>query len=430
MYGPPPDPLQQYAPTGMWGAWEAWLGVFLVGVLICVLAKPKRPFLFVLGATTALTTPVAWFFPTYVWGAFPTIDKAGSLLFYLDGVHLRGWDPTDPAVKLIGVHMGHLWIVSFFDLFLEPFAAFNAQAFLNVVLGWYCAYLFLHEASGHRDASLLLAAPFGLGLHVFRDINWYTVEKSAVYWIPLFAWALLRAHRRGGRWIGVAALVYAGATFTNVYWGILGAGMGAVALFARSRNVALAVAASALAGLPLFAYQLLLSRAPGALGGADPQLFLTERAALDVFELWPPRWNRLEAWRALDLVALVLAATGLRRDWRIALAALPFFVLSLGPEHNPLYMALFHWVPGFWRFAKPETFFHVAWLAALCMAARTLAARNARPGAIRALAALMLAGWLISVRTHPVYPRFTRYVDLTLSEGWQRTLPRSGTLPR
>lgn len=428
MYGPPPDPQQVYAPTGIWGAWPAWLACVVIGVALATWARPKRPFLFVLGATIALTTPFAWFFPTHVWGAFPTIDKAGSLLFYLDGVHRRLFDPSDPALRLIGVHVGHLWVTALFDVFLRPFAAFNLQAFLNLVLGWYCAFLLLREASGDRDAALLLGFPFGLGLHLLRDVNWYTVEKSSVFWLPLYAWALLLAHRRGGRWIGIAALVYVGATFNNLYWGVLGAGMGAVALFARSRDVTLAVGASALAALPLFALQFLLFRGPDTLGGADPQLFLTQRAALDVVELWPPKWNRLEAWRALDLVAVGLGLAGLRRDWKIALAALPFFVLSLGPAHNPLYMALFEAVPGFWRFAKPETFFHVAWLALLVMAARSLAGRPR--STLRWLAALMVTGWILSVRTHPVYPRFTMYVDLELAEGWQRMLPGSGRMPR
>ena len=37
-------------------------------------------------------------FDTWVYGSYPTIDKAGSMVFYLDGVHLRML--TDPAASL------------------------------------------------------------------------------------------------------------------------------------------------------------------------------------------------------------------------------------------------------------------------------------------------------------------------------------------
>ena len=419
MYGPPPDPRQVFAPTGPVVAWEAWLACLVVGVAIAVVARPKRPFLFVVGSVIALTTPLAWFLPTYVWGAYPTIDKSGSLLFYLDGVHRRLFDVNDPAMRLIGVHVGHLWSVAALDLVLEPFAAFNARALINVVLGWYCAYLLLREMTGNREVALLLGAPWGLGLHVMRDINWYTVEKSAVFWLPLYAWALLRA-RRGGRWIVVAALVYVATCFDNLYFGVVAAMIGGFALLSRDRNVTLAVVASAVAALPLLGLQWRLMHGPGTLG--DPETFLSQRAALDVFSLSPPRWNRLEAWRALNLVALALAAVGLRRDLRLAAAALFFALLSLGPA-SPLYSALVTVVPGLWRIAKPETFFFGAWLALLCIAARQLTRMAPSPRTLAVLALLLVFGWGISVRTHPVYPRLTRFVADDLSEDWQRSVP-------
>ncbi|MFZ5476339.1 MAG: hypothetical protein ACOZNI_06135 [Myxococcota bacterium] len=423
MYGPPPDPRQALAPTGPVEAWYAWVACVVVGLAIALIARPRRPFLFVLGMTIALTTPFAWFLPTYVYGAFPTTDKAGSLLFYLQGVHRHVLDAGDPAVKLIGVHVGHLWVTAFFDLFLQPFAAMNAQGLCNLVLNWWCAFLLLRELSGNRDASLLFGGVFGLGLHVFRDLNWYTIEKSGVYWLPLFAFALARAHR-DRRFVGVAAAVYLGGAFYNLYWGVLNAAVGALALLYPSRNVRLAVLAGALAGLPLVALQLRVMQGPDALG--DPETFLTQRAALDVFEVWPPRWNRLEAWRALDLVALGLAAWGTPKNLRLAGVAAVSFVLSLGPQ-TPVYTTLVSVVPGLWRFAKPETFFHLTWLALLAIAARTA---PASPGKLRVLAALMVAGWLASVRTHPVYPRFTQPVEVKLAPDWQRSGPKPGTLGR
>ena len=80
------------------------------------------------------------------------IDKAGSLLFYLDGVHqrmlLHPWlSPGDPAARLIGVHVGHLWITEIFDLVYSPVGAFNAQALLYPALAWYGAWLLLRDLS-------------------------------------------------------------------------------------------------------------------------------------------------------------------------------------------------------------------------------------------------------------------------------------------
>ncbi|MDP2306601.1 MAG: hypothetical protein Q8P18_11320 [Pseudomonadota bacterium] len=423
MYGPPPDPRQVYAPTGIASEPGAWLACLLIGLVLAWAAGTKRPFLFIVGCTLALTTPFGAFATTYVWGQFPTIDKAGSLLFYLDGVMWRFWDPTDPAIRLIGVHVGHLWITGLFDLLVSSTAAFNLQAFLNLVLGWYCAWLLLNELSGDREVSLVFAFPFGMGLHLFRDINWYTIEKSGVYWVPLYAWALVKAYREGGRWVGIAALIYVATLFYNFYLGVLCAGIGAMALLTRKREVWLAVGASALAALPLVALQLLAMRGDGALG--DPETFLTQRAALDIFELWPPKWNRLEAWRALNVVALALAAVGFtrRKNLWIGGVALAFFLLALGPAHNPVYRLLFELVPGFWRIAKPETFFHVTWLALLAVAARVAAdARPSRP-AVAMVGLLFALSWAISIRTHPVYPRFTQPLELTLSEDWERALP-------
>jgi hypothetical protein len=422
MYGPPPDPRQQLAPTSFAEAWPAWVACVVVGVAIAWMSGTRRPLGFIVGTIVALTTPFAWFLPTYVYGAFPTIDKAGSLLFYLDGVQWRFWDASDPAVRLIGVHVGHLWVVALFDLVLQSFAAFNAEAGLHLVLGWYCAYLLLDELTGDREVSLLLGAPFGLGLHLFRDINWYTVEKTSVFWLPLYAWALVRAHRRGGRWIALSALIFVGTCLDNLYFGILAAGMGAVALLSGSRRVALAVVASAVASLPIFGMQMRLLHGDAALG--DPQLFLTQRAALDTFDLWPPKWNRLEALRALNVVAIGLALRGARRDWRLAAVAAVFFVLALGPTHNPVYMLLFEVVPGFWRIAKPETFFEVTWLATLCIAARELARLKPARAMLGLLGAVFVVGWVLSVRTHPVFPVFTRYVPMELSGQWERALPK------
>lgn len=428
-YGPPPDPREVLAPTAFADAPGAWIACVVLGVALAAWARDRRPLLFVLGATVALTTPLAWFLPTYVYGAFPTIDKAGSLLFYLDGVHTRLLE-DDPAVRLIGVHLGHLWVTALFDLWLEPFAAMNAHGLLNLVLGWWAAARLVEAVTGDRRVGLLLGFPFGLGLHQFRDLNWYTIEKSGVAGLALYLWALWAARGGDRRAVGLAAAVGGASFFYNVYLGLLCALAGGMALAWRERRSAAAVGLTALAMLPMVALQWRLMHGEGAL--ASPERFVAERAALDVVELWPPRWNRLEAWRALDLVALGLAGFGV---WRRAgrwwgLVALVATAISLGPQGNPLYAALLAAVPGFWRVAKPEVFFHLAWLALLVAAGVELTARRVRPLTLLLLAAVFVAGWIAGVRTHPVYPRFTQPLPLTLAPDWEQALPPRDTEPR
>ena len=115
-----------------------------------------------------------------------------------------------------------------------------------------------------------------------------------------------------------------------------------------------------------------------------------------------------------------------RRLGRLALGGGVTSLLALGPTHNPVYLGLFEVVPGFWRIAKPETFFHVTWLALLVVAARRLADTQPSRRALVALASLFALGWIVSVRTHPVYPRFTMPLPLTLSDHWQQEVSTHG----
>lgn len=445
MYGPPPDPQQILAPAGFTDTPFAWLACIAAGILLAWWAGPRRPQLFVSGCVIALTTPFAALLPWYVYGAFPTIDKAGSLLFYLDGVHTRLFDPEDPALRLIGVHVGHLWITAFFDLFLEPFAAMNAQGLLNLILSWWAAARFIEalvrarvpdaSAASPRIIGLLLGFPFGMGLHQLRDLNWYTIEKTSLYVLPLYAWSLLAVETRPSRLGTVLPAVAAfAAFFINIYLGVLCALYGGytllVTLRTRARPLHIALLLSALAPLPLLALQWRLMHGAGSLG--TPELFLTERASLDVFTLWPPAWNRLEAWRALNIPGLFLVIVGVKRrdTWRwLGLAGLTF-LLALGPVDNPLYRLLFDVVPGFWRVARPETFFHLTWLALLGAAGLTLAHLRPSPRTLAVLAAFFVLGWLVGVRTHPVFPQFTLPVTVHLAPDWRRSVPGADSLPR
>jgi hypothetical protein len=195
----------------------------------------------------------------------------------------------------------------------------------------------------------------------------------------------------------------------------------------------LTAGACALALLPLVAVQALLLQDAGAL--ADPQRFLWERAALDVLSLWPPRWYHLELWRVLNLPLMLLGAWGLwlHRDrpearWGAAVVLL-LGLLSIGPMllgargagvPNPLFMAAWKLIPGFWRIARPEFMFEGAWLVLLASAALTL--QRWRPGwkVLLVMQIAMLAGWAWGVRGHPAYPGFTEPVEVELSEGWQQ----------
>ena len=188
MYGPPADPRQRIAPVEIFDAPEAYVFCILLGIAVSLAALWRAPNVrvraafFILGQSILLTAPLAAFLDTWMYGSYPTIDKAGSMVFYLDGVHLRMVSSPiaslhDPAARLIGVHVGHLWVTELFDLFLSPMGAFNAQAFFYPALGWYCAWLLFDEVTEKPRVSMLMAFPFGMGLHVFRDLNWYTIEK-------------------------------------------------------------------------------------------------------------------------------------------------------------------------------------------------------------------------------------------------------------
>ena len=98
------------------------------------------------------------------------------------------------------------------------------------------------------------------------------------------------------------------------------------------------------------------------------------------------------------------------------------FLLSLGPQlaegvWNPLYMGIRAVVPGFWRVAKPEVFFEGTYLCLLASAGMAL--RRPLP---RWLYLPLVVGWLLVVRSHPVYPGFTEYQEWTLDPNWEEHL--------
>lgn len=454
MYGPPPDPAE--LPIDL----AAHPGLILVCVLLGLgitglVAQRKLPvwgraIAFMVGQVVMLTAPLTLTLGRWVYGSWPTIDKTGSLQFYLDGAHTRLYahpleSLSDPAVRLIGVHIGHHWLTAVFDLVLPPFGALNASGLFYVLLAWGGCALFaweLQDPDRTRDrrmwVALLAGAPFGLGLHVFRDLNWYTIEKVAVGLLALFAWACLRASRER-RWVALPALIFAVTALTNLYLAMV-AGVGLFSVWAVTvageRSLSRPVLHLAVAGvlclaaaMPIAAYQaVLLDGLCGQL--ADPEAYLHQRAALDNFSLWPLAWNRLEVWRALNLPLIAAAVWGAVRSpvaRALVVAALPLFGLALGPflfegVENPVYMGLRAVAPGFWRVATPEVFFEGSYVlllgasaVGLNLALDRVQALSRRPWLLWGVAAL---GWLLLVRTHPAFPGFTEFVDVPLDADW------------
>lgn len=463
-YGPAPSPQQIDVAASPGDLPEAWAVTIAVGLAITALAWPlrRRPALAAgiaaLGQTVALTAPLLVLLPRAVYGDWPTIDKQGSLLFYLEGVHrhmaAHPFDLADYApARLIGLHVGHLWVTEAFDLFLEPFAAMNAQGLLYLVLAWWCAWGFLKTVGGDARVAFALAFPYALGLHTFRDLDGYTVEKAAIFALPLYGTCWLRTVREGGGWRWLAAGVVLLATLLNLYLGLVitlaaavATGMLLIGGISRARHAgkplrsALAARSSswlagsyAVTGLMLVPIALVqASLLTGGRSLASPECFLWQRAALDVVTLWPPAWNRLEPWAALNPLALALALWGLGRAREPLVAGLltlgaSMAAISLGPElapgvTNPVYMALWHALPFFWRIAKPEVFFFVTWLCLLAIAAWRWS--EARPSAPQVALgyALMVVVWVATVRVHPAYPGFTAYQASKLAPGWEARL--------
>ena len=394
----------------------------------------------------------AWF------GAFPTIDKEGSLLFFLDGVHRRLYlnplqAPMDDAIRLIGVHAGHLWVTELFATVLTPMGAFNLQWLASAALAWWAASwaiaTILDErpqlAEARMDLATFAAAfPFAMGLHFFRDLDVTTVEKGGVAFVALFVGCWFRATREGGRWHLVLAFCYCLMALYNLYFAMACAAFGALhgctRLLGHSRpalrHLGFAVLACALPGVLIAGAQLFIQAGGPAV--ASPERFLWERAALDGVTLWPPEWNRLEAWRACNPVAVLVAAWGgctLRGTRRLRaglfIGAMLLFV-SIGPVllpspaldaprlTNPVYMALHHVVPGFWRVAKPEVFFQPVWLLVLAASAaglRSLLHRNRTLGWF--MVTLIFAAWWPLVRSHRDFPGLSAPIESQLNPAWR-----------
>jgi hypothetical protein len=120
------------------------------------------------------------------------------------------------------VHLGHLWLVAALDLLGSTTAAFNGMALLSPALAWFAAFLLLRDLCGEPRVAMVLSFAWGTGLHVFRDLIWYTIEKAAIFGAGTIvaisaptSLAVKRARELGVTLIAVArrdaAIVFAGA---------------------------------------------------------------------------------------------------------------------------------------------------------------------------------------------------------------------------
>jgi hypothetical protein len=190
----------------------------------------------------------------------------------------------------------------------------------------------------------------------------------------------------------------------------------------------------ALMALPLAALQfaLMQNAAP-----SDPQLYLEQRAALDILSLSDLHWNRLPLWRVVELMAFCYGIAAVIKYWSaplvrlLAMVAAGLLLLSLGPNitptiQNPLFMAIWHVVPGFWRVAKPEVFFYGTWLLVLCCSSYGLSRSSIFCTVSKRMQVTIycvtLVWWIFAVRNHEVFPGFSTPLESELGEVWRARL--------
>jgi hypothetical protein len=410
-----------------------------------------------IGTLILITSP--WFVTLHkaIIGAYPTIDKEGSLLFFEHGVHhLWFTTPEMPleqtGLTLIGIHAGHLWITEFFHIFVPSFVAFNLQMMLHLglnvlsVLFWVDGWESIKEKEWQK---WIVAILIGAQLHVFRDIHWYTIEKSALFPIFVFWGVLLRFYKADDNthskihwaWLPIS---YGFAGMYNFYWAIL-------------------LPFVSLAYVDLRIFQTTSKRLKGLIGCMGIGLFMgwiqlsiqstehyfadvtafQQRAGLDIFNVSTLDWNRMGFWKPLNplligMGLMVLVRTPfyfkkstdhnetddnqmgthvttttntLLSEW-IPLMGVGILttLLAMGPNNslpfgNPVY-EVFQWLPGMWRFAKPEIFLLVPY----AILARAALNKDWKTWVWIAVVSIYVLGLYLS----PAFPYTTEFVKGSL----------------
>ena len=370
--GPPPDPKQVLIePTSSAYFYSCLLGIVLLGLTWFRALEKFKIVLYCCAIICIATAPLIGMTLEGWIGAYPTIDKQGSVFFFEQGVHkMIIFNPIDAlnhrGVQLIGFHMGHLWITEIFALFVNSNVAFNLHMVLNLGLNVGMTYLLISRVKNDTQA-LIFSTIFGLGIHTILDIQWYTIEKSSLYCLPIF-WMALK-----NRWSPrVLGLTFFSICFINLYFGMI------CALFAPlylgiEKKFLRKYFALFIAGVLVAAGQIWLTQKAPTL--ATPEEYLTMRAAQDCFSLGELKWARIPMLLAINPIALSLGIyAAVQKNWNKELTcAAVFFFLSLGPNFvwnipNPMYL-LWTKIPMLWRFSEPEIFFHITYLVLLKNAA-------------------------------------------------------------
>ena len=388
------------------------------------------------GILTLLTAP--WLGSLYkaVIGAYPTVDKEGSLLFFEHGVHHlwftnSAMDLQDTGLPLIGIHIGHLLPTEILSWFVPTFVAFNIQSVLHLFAN-ILAFLFLADSYSSLQSKewekWIVAIVIGAQLHVFRDIHWYTIEKSALFPIFIFWGVLKRQRTLSPIWL---PFVYFLAGLYNFYWAILCPLLVITEVPTHIQpSIALKKTSKALVGCLIVG--LLLGFGQMSLQVEQYQFATTEafskRAALDVFSLSSLDWNRMGLWRPLNPIVVLLGGWSLLKIYRTAdravengpktrqmvlglmLCGALSVLLSMGPMltdslPNPLYQ-LFSMLPGMWRFAKPEIFMLIGYT--------ILGVGMLYKEWPRWVWGITVALYLLGLYTSPAFPYLTIFIDSSL----------------
>ena len=368
--GPPVDPKQVNISYPIYTWIIAVVPVIFITVVLMRTKKNVYRELLLVGLVFFITT-----FPLFgmcfvtdsIIGAYPTIDKEGSLFFYRQGVHIEALlHPIEAmhnrGVQLIGFHIGHHWITQFFDLFFPVNIAYNFHVLCNFLLStismW--ALLFFQNSDSSKAWTRIgFAILFGCGVHSYVDAHWYTIEKSALYILPTFYLCLV--YIKKPLWTGI---VFFMSAYINLYFAIIG-GMLSLIYFSFHQDQWRQSIGIFGTGIIVLIYQGMLMNY--STSTATPEMYLEQRARFDSLHLFDFDWARIPLYLVVNPILLWFGfRSPNKRQWEIV-AIILFFILSLGPYlytniANPIYMIFATKIPFMWRFSEPEIFFHLCLL--------------------------------------------------------------------
>jgi hypothetical protein len=294
-------------------------------------------------------------------------DVNGTLWFYwwVARAQARGLDILNPDVICAptGQSLGSNFPQQIDALMAAPFitnsptpAGFNIFVTLIPVLGGFAAYLAARWLGLGRAMALMVAVLFGFNSLSIHELANGKPPSALVFTLPLFIGAWLKALTTRGRatlgWIGLAGIAAALAIQHYVLYALLAAIFGAFTLVFFSlrpapgiarRRAGVAGLIVVLIGLSLsgsYLSRLLGERRPmpaaSALRISDPAVMREQAESIDVGYLFGVDEREDTPRRAafpvvLTLAAVLLIPVGGRRHRRWLMAALGFYLLSLGP---------------------------------------------------------------------------------------------------